>query len=144
MKEKMKTVAYLLMIAVGLVILWPHISKAMTPHTEYYPPPTLPATAVPIIIVPTLEAPKPQPVSDAAPPTVQAPVPVIRDWTPELTAVSRNLENATKIMEACALAKVKAATEFPPRIVDCKPAFDNLETAKQKLAELQATMGAGK
>ena len=70
-----------------------------------------------------------------------APQPV-KDWTNELTAVNRNLENAVEIVELCAIEKVKAALEMPPRLVNCRAAVDNLETAKEKVYELSAAMSA--
>ena len=72
-----------------------------------------------------------------------APQPV-KDWTNELTAVNRNLENAVEIVELCAIEKVKAALEMPPRLVNCQAAVDNLETAKEKVYELSAAMAAGR
>jgi hypothetical protein len=63
-----------------------------------------------------------------------------RDWTPELTAVNRNVQNAIDLVENCAIEKAKAATEF--RVLDCQPVISNLEAAKQKQQELQETISA--
>ena len=117
------------------------IVKGMLTVNEPIPDPTRVTMleGVTSISIAPQEAAQPEQQPTAA---IVAPV-VTRDWSNEVTAVTRNLENAVKIVELCATEKVKAALEMPPRLVDCRPAADNLETAKQKVYELQEAIGEG-
>jgi hypothetical protein len=88
---------------------------------------------------------QPQPTYSSSATSVPASLPLpqlspTRDWTPELTAVNRNVQNAIDLVENCAIEKAKAATEF--RVLDCQPVISNLEAAKQKQRELQETISA--
>jgi len=66
-----------------------------------------------------------------------------KDWTDEVTAVNNNMQNAIQIVEACAMEKITAVTETPPRIVNCQMTIDNLEHAKAKVGELQEAIREG-
>lgn len=94
-----------------------------------------------IVATPALVGiPQPQP----APVIIdQAPTQPAEDWTDEIRAVNANMQNAIQIVEACALEKITAVTETPPRIVNCQMTLDNLEHAKAKVEELQEAIREG-
>lgn len=66
-----------------------------------------------------------------------------KDWTDEITAVNRNMQNAIQIVEACAMEKITAVTETPPRLVDCSMTVENLERAKELVGELEEAIREG-
>ena len=153
--KTLKTILAAICIAVVSYYIIPDVVAAFNPHTEYtvtppkespvyvvQPEPVVYPTAVTMPIIPTMQ-PAPAPTAVLIIQPVQ-PVPVpTRDWAPEITAVSRNLENAVKLVELCAIKKTEAALQFPPSVVDCRSVLDNLENAKTRVYELQLTIGEG-
>lgn len=113
-----------------------NIVQGMPTRPEPQPDPTRQAMSKNVVTGTIDQEPIPQPQQQ---PTAAAIVPMAtRDWTNELTAVNRNLENAVEIVEDCARQKVQAASQF--RVLDCTATINNLEQAKQAVYDLQETI----
>lgn len=151
----------IILILVGLAIyFYPTIAGALAMRTNSIPyvapqPATQPAYSQPLYTAPVPNQ-QPQPaqyiVATSEPVLVSIPqpqpvvidqAPVVKDWTEEITAVNRNLQQAAEVVEACAIAKMNAAFEIPPRLIDCSPAAENLMLAKQLMVELQGAIEEG-
>jgi hypothetical protein len=151
----------LLIAGAALYIFRPAILGAVMQPNNSIPyvapqPATQPAYSQPLYTAPDpAQQPQPQviiiatsePVLLSIYPTQPAPVIIeqvpVKDWSEEITAVNRNLQQATKVVEACAAAKVDAAFENPPRLIDCGPAAENLMLAKGLMQELQDAIREG-
>ena len=100
-------------------------------------------TMVPILEsppLPTFSPPTPQPRSVTTMPT-SSPSP--RDWSGELTAVTRNMENAITLMEKCAVERANGMMSIHPVVIDCSMVIDNLERATAAVDELEAAIREG-